>query len=233
MSPPAERGADAPVPLAPAWHTTALVGLILAVAATGTFLAQGPAPEPVPPTHRIATAYLPVAFVQVGLFYYVVRAGRRSSALIPLLSIGPWNAKRAVADAAVGGALWAFVVGAGLVAARLFGSAHPADVEALLPSTALERVAWAIVAVLVGVTEELVYRGYLRVQLAAFTRSALLGIVLQALLFGIAHLNQGVRAAIEIAMDGALFGVVAHWRRGLAPCIACHVATDLLAGLAR
>ena len=151
---------------------------------------------------------------------------------MPLLSLGPWTEARALADAGVGIALWMGVVGAGFVAARLFGASHP-DLEALLPSTGLERVAWAIVAILVGVTEELVYRGYLRVQLAALTRSAWLGVVLQALLFGVAHLNQGVRAAVEITLDGALFGAVAYWRRGLAPCIACHVATDLLAGLAR
>ena len=66
---PGGREPDAQVPLAPAWHTIALVGLILAVAVTGTLLERGATPAPAPPAHRIATVYLPVAFVQVGLFY--------------------------------------------------------------------------------------------------------------------------------------------------------------------
>jgi membrane protease YdiL (CAAX protease family) len=225
-APPEDR-----VPLAPAWHTAALVGLILAVAAAGTLLGRDAAPAPSPEPHRIAMVYLPVAFVQMGLFYYVVRVGRRGSALLRLLGGGGWNAKRALADVGIAGALWAWVAAMGLVAARVFG-AQSAHAGALFPTSTAERIAWTVLAILVGVTEELVYRGYLRVQLAAFTRSAALGIALQALLFGIAHLNQGGWMAVEIAIDGAVFGIVAHWRRGLTACIASHVATDVLAGLA-
>ena len=218
--------------LAPAWHTAALVVLILLVAASGMLLATRATPPPAPPSDRIATLYLPVAFVQMGLSFYVVRVGRASSALSRLLGGGRFSAKGALADLAIAGALWAWVAAAGVIGARFFRATGAAEMGALLPASAPERVAWAILAILVGVTEELVYRGYLRVQLAAFTRSAPLGIALQALLFGIAHLNQGGRMAVEIALDGAVFGAVAQWRRGLAACIACHVFTDLLAGFA-
>ncbi|HEX7668488.1 MAG TPA: CPBP family intramembrane glutamic endopeptidase, partial [Polyangiaceae bacterium] len=76
-----------------------------------------------------------------------------------------------------------------------------------------------------------VYRGYLRTQLAAFTRSMPLAVVLQGLLFGIAHGEQGLAIATRVAVYGVGLGGLAAWRRSLLPGILCHVALDLTSGL--
>jgi membrane protease YdiL (CAAX protease family) len=78
-----------------------------------------------------------------------------------------------------------------------------------------------------------VYRGYLRVQLGAFTGRPSLGVLLQALLFGIAHLEQGAANAARLGIYGIGLGAVARWRRSLLPVIVCHVAIDVLSGLVR
>jgi membrane protease YdiL (CAAX protease family) len=108
-----------------------------------------------------------------------------------------------------------------------------AAIAALLPSTEAERLAWVLVAVSVGFCEEVVFRGYLQTQLAAFTGSKILGIVLQAALFGIAHAEQGLPAALHIACYGLILGALAQLRRSLLPGIATHVAIDLLSGFWR
>ncbi|HEX3597493.1 MAG TPA: CPBP family intramembrane glutamic endopeptidase, partial [Polyangiaceae bacterium] len=95
----------------------------------------------------------------------------------------------------------------------------------------VERLAWVVVATSVGFCEEVVYRGYLQTELSAKTRSVTLGVILQAILFGLAHADQGPWSAIPLAIYGLAFGVMAYLRRSLVPGIICHVGVDLAAGL--
>jgi membrane protease YdiL (CAAX protease family) len=85
---------------------------------------------------------------------------------------------------------------------------------------------------LIGWTEELVYRGYLRQQLTALSGSVVLGVLLQAFLFGVAHGEQGPWAVARFAAYGAAFGGVAARERTIVPCVLCHVVLDLYAGFA-
>jgi membrane protease YdiL (CAAX protease family) len=55
--------------------------------------------------------------------------------------------------------------------------------------------------------------------------------VLQATLFGLAHSDQGVSAAIRIAIYGIGFAVVALARRSLLPGIVSHAAIDIVSGV--
>ena len=103
----------------------------------------------------------------------------------------------------------------------------------MLPHTWTERVAWGLVSLCVGVSEEVVYRGYLQTQLAAFTGHARVAMVLQAVLFGIAHGEQGASAVARLAIYGLAFGALARFRRSLLPGIACHVWTNLASGWLR
>jgi uncharacterized protein len=139
------------------------------------------------------------------------------------------TAGRAFTDLACALAGFFVIMGVEFASARLFVVGRNAAIAALLPSTGAERLTWIAVAVSVGFCEEVVYRGYLQTQLGAFTRSRVLGVVLQALLFGLAHLEQGPAAAARIAGYGLLFGALAQFRRSLLPGIACHVAVDLAA----
>jgi len=76
-----------------------------------------------------------------------------------------------------------------------------------------------------------VYRGYLLVQLGAFSRSVIAGVVLQGVLFGLAHADQGFAAVVRLTLYGIGFGVVARTRRSLLPTILTHAAIDLSSGL--
>jgi membrane protease YdiL (CAAX protease family) len=82
-----------------------------------------------------------------------------------------------------------------------------------------------------GFCEEVVFRGYFQIQLRALSGHAVPAIVGQAVIFGIAHGYQGIRNVTVITGLGVLFGLLAHWRRSLAPGIAAHAWTDIVAGL--
>ncbi len=171
--------------------------------------------------------YLPLGIVSLGLTLYVCRVGRPHNALGSLLGRGWDSAARASADLAAAVATWFVIEAVESVAATWRNAA----VGALLPGTPAERVAWVLVAVTVGFCEEVIYRGYLQTQLTAFTGRASVAVVLQAVLFGIAHGDQGLAVVVRFALYGVLFGALARWRRSLIPGIAAHVGLDLASGL--
>ena len=211
--------------VAPAWHTLLLVSLIVSVAVVGALLgSKGASPAAVAGTgNRIAHTYMPMLVVQWALTLYVCRVGRKKNALAALLGRG-W---RTVSDAGRDLALAAmiFVVIAAVETAWTRGVV--AATSAMLPRTAAESIAWAVVAISVGFGEEVVYRGYLQTQFIAYSQRASVGIAVQALLFGLAHGEQGVGAAVRAMGYGVVFGLVAWWRGSLVPGIAAHIAIDL------
>lgn len=226
--------------VAPFWHTAALIALIVAVAVTGTILHHSGAREtgataanPSGATSRVMTAYLPAIVVQIGLAWYVCRVGRPRNALVPLLGKG-WNdVHRALVDLALALLACGVIVGTAVSAAHFFDAERASSATVFLPVTPGERFAWFFVAAMVGFCEEVVYRGYLQTQLAAFTSSGAIAVTGQALLFGIAHADQGASGMAITAVCGAALGVLARARSSLAPGIIAHIAVDLGAGVWR
>ena len=82
-----------------------------------------------------------------------------------------------------------------------------------------------------GFCEEVIHRGYLQCQFAALTRSAIGGIVLQGIEFGVGHGYQGWRFIVMIAILGTMLGLLAHWRRSLRPGMIAHFVQDSVGGI--
>ncbi|HKO46274.1 MAG TPA: CPBP family intramembrane glutamic endopeptidase [Polyangiaceae bacterium] len=224
-------------PLASLGHTVALVGVMLAVAVSGTLL-QASAPAAASGARgsstvgRIAGQYLPLLLVNGLLVLYVTRLFRTRNVLPQLLG-RRWSSPRDVlTDLLYASLTYLLIVTLEALTQALFAGRNAA-VSTLLPGTEAERLTWLFVAVTVGFCEEVVYRGYLQTQLSAFTRSTLLGVVLQSLLFGLAHLEQGVGSALRIGGYGLLLGALARHRGSLLPGMVCHISIDLASGLLR
>jgi uncharacterized protein len=101
----------------------------------------------------------------------------------------------------------------------------------LLPRGPVEIAVWVVVATTAGICEETLFRGYLQRQFIAFTRNAPAGIILSALLFGAAHVYQGLRMVVVIAVFGSLFGILAYWRNSTRPGMITHAWEDALSGI--
>ena len=89
---------------------------------------------------------------------------------------------------------------------------------------------WIALSISAGFCEELVFRGYLQRQFAALTGSNVIGLLLQAALFGVSHGYQGVAATVTIALFGVVYGSLALWRRSLRPGMIAHAWSDIWAG---
>jgi uncharacterized protein len=112
---------------------------------------------------------------------------------------------------------------------------HSADtdraVRFILPHGRFEMAIWVALSVTAGICEEAIYRGYLQRQFMAMTRNAPIGILLQASAFGLAHSYQGWHGAVAIAIEGALLGALAYWRKSVRPGMISHAWKDALAPL--
>ncbi|HEY2469837.1 MAG TPA: CPBP family intramembrane glutamic endopeptidase [Terracidiphilus sp.] len=102
----------------------------------------------------------------------------------------------------------------------------------LAPANGKEIVCWLLMCVLVGFTEELVFRGYLQSQFTAWARgTAWSGVVFSALIFGAAHGYEGVRAMFMLTVFGALFSGLALFRRNLRAGMFAHGWHDAFVGV--
>jgi uncharacterized protein len=221
--------------LAPRWHTAALIALLLCVALTGTLLQQYGASDAHTSaprgsrSSRVIAQYVPILLANWGLLAYCCWLFREPGALPQLLGVRWLSVRRALGDLALAAGAFVAILLVEFVSARLFAAGQNAAITSLLPSTVAERLTWVLVAVSVGFCEEVVYRGYLQSQLTAFSASRAVGVIGQAVLFGLAHLEQGPQPALRIAGYGLLFGLLAQYRRSLLPSIVCHVCVDLAA----
>ena len=101
------------------------------------------------------------------------------------------------------------------------------------PSGFLEVFFWILLSLSAGVCEEIVFRGYLQQQFRAATRSVALAVLLQGLVFGLAHSYQGWKHVIVIVALGILYGALVAWRRNLRASMLAHAWSDLFEGWLR
>ena len=103
----------------------------------------------------------------------------------------------------------------------------------LAPSTPAEFVWWIVLCFSAGFIEETVFRGYIQQQFTALAGGRIVaGVAISAVLFGAAHGYQGMRNMILLAVFGALFSLLAIFRRSLRAGIFAHGWHDMIAGIA-
>jgi hypothetical protein len=122
----------------------------------------------------------------------------------------------------------------------LFPNGKPgADQQRLLdtlsrvaPSHGAEFAVWILLCIMAGLVEEVVFRGYFQRQFTAWGRGAVwAGVVFSALLFGCGHGYQGVQQMVLLCIFGAMFSVLAIFRRNIRAGIIAHAWQDIFAGL--
>jgi membrane protease YdiL (CAAX protease family) len=234
-SPTEAPTATLPSPVAPAWHTALFVVVIVCFAALSA-RTQG---QMIAHRGRVTVYLLTLAWEYL-LVGYVLWGARKKGVTLREIVGGKWKSpENLLIDVAIAFAFW--IVAAGTLAALSFalGLASPSQVAqakkqlgALLPQSGLELALWLVLSATAGFCEEIMFRGYLQQQFRAATRSTAAAIVLQAVVFGIAHAYQGGRRIVLIAVYGALFGMLAAWRKSLRPGMIGHAMQDSFSGIA-
>jgi membrane protease YdiL (CAAX protease family) len=109
------------------------------------------------------------------------------------------------------------------------GRGIPEKIKPMFPVSQQEKRAWAVTSVLVGVAEELMFRGFIIYLLITLFPALPLAVVLvaSAVLFGAGHLYQGPAEAVKPALIGLLFGLFYVSFGTIWPCVALHALQDL------
>ncbi len=244
--------------LAPLWHTVVLVvGIVLiSMSGSGRIAASG-SDDPRRVLHYALSGLLELAMV--GFVFLGLRL--RKTPVRILFANFPKNANNVVKEAGVALVFWflsmlvlastaltwnAFQTtlhrrhapGAPSSPGTNLAAPDPQQIDmvkklmTLAPANGAEIVAWASLCLVVGFSEELVFRGYLQRQVTLLSRSTALGVGLPALAFGAAHEYQGFRGMCLIAIYGGLFGGIALVRRNLFPGMLAHAWHDFATGMA-
>jgi uncharacterized protein len=132
----------------------------------------------------------------------------------------------------IGGALLGALIGGGVIGGILAARApEPPPTEqsvmAMMPRNPAETGCTALLSLNAGLGEEIFFRLYLPLLLVAIGMGAGLAFVLAGLLFGFAHLYQGIGGVVVTAVIGAVMAVIYLLSGSLWIAIAVHALIDL------
>ena len=222
-----------PDAVAPAWHTAGVLLLLAGMVTFSLHMAGGSGVHPAGSRMRnyavsITAEWLVVAFIGWG-------AWLKGASLRTLMSENSPGWRSVVRDLGLAAAFLVFSnVVLGIAASLLSRVMHPSSNEAiksLLPQTGWEDAVFLVLSLTAGLCEEMIFRGYLQRQFAAWTKSVAAAIAVQGVLFGLGHAYQGWAHVILIAIYGCLFGLLARWRKSLRPGMMAHFLQDGVAGM--
>jgi hypothetical protein len=213
--------------IAPAWHTIVFIAIFVGLSVAGGFFqhAVKQNPQATAPHSNAVPGYISVVVFEWLLVLYVRMGVRKRGVRLRDLVGGRWATPMDVLkDIALGAGLWAFWIG--LMNPHLLGGGTNAA-QGLLPQGLVESLAWIPVAVSAGFCEELAFRGYLQRQFQAITGSTGWAVLIQAVVFGVGHLYEGVGPVARIMLFGVLFALLAVWRKSLRPSMITHAWSDI------
>jgi uncharacterized protein len=229
-----ETNSETPIrrfePVAGVVHTVFLLFILGAVAVVGYYSLhrQGGARQP----NHLFTYLITMAWewLLVGYVYWGLR--RRGKRMQNIAGRRWKSASDFFIDIAIAFGFWIVAVFVLSLVARAVGANGMSEAARnLAPHGAFESLLWIALAITAGICEETIFRGYLQRQFVAWTRSARVGVILSAVLFGAGHVYQGAKATVVIGVYGLMFGILAEARQNLRPGIITHAWHDAITGL--
>jgi membrane protease YdiL (CAAX protease family) len=220
--------AERPKPVAPVWHTIFFLVLVIGLSARQPqALSQANFQPPRLMTYSLTLAYelFLLGLVWLGLWLYKVPLGE--------IIGGRWQRPGDFfRDVGIAILFWSVIAGMLLAANFYLGFSGVDAAKSMFPQTQPELMLFVVLAVVAGFCEEIIFRGYLQRQFAAWTRNAAGGVMLQAVVFGSAHMYQGWKGVAVISVYGALFGILASICKSLRPGMMQHCTQDAFSGIA-
>jgi membrane protease YdiL (CAAX protease family) len=233
---PAERGL-----LAPVWHTLLVVGILVGNSYfTARLFGRALQHGPILNSHQARLFQYGATIVLEFFLLAIVWLGLRTTkTTIRDLIGGKWNTPEDfLIDMAITAGFWvtSALILAGL--GYLMGLSSPAQVNemkqrmgGLMPQIGFEMVVWVLLSCTAGFVEEIIFRGYLQRQIGAMAGNIYVGLGVSAIIFGAGHGYEGARRMVLIALYGAMFGMLALWRKSLRPGMIAHAWQDAFAGI--
>jgi membrane protease YdiL (CAAX protease family) len=219
--------------IAPLWHTIVFVLFIVGYAYCGR--TSVPRIEGMHLTNKVSLYFFMITLELILLAYVWFLGVKPAGGSFRAVIGGKWNTfGDVVRDIGVAFLFWLVVIVV-LAGLQFSMGKNPQTARAasmLAPGNFAEAIVWLMLSATAGICEEFIFRGYLQKQFQAITGSDAAAVALQAVLFGIAHSYQGVKSMVTITVYGALFGILAVYRKSLRPGMIQHAMQDSFAGLA-
>jgi len=221
--------------IAPLWHTTVLVIVILLFSLVGSnrqhLITSSRA--------RVLQYLLTIAWEWM-LFAFCLWGARKSGTGLWQLVGGRWREiEDVLIDLLTAAGFWLAAMVVLAFAARLLhltGGNQLEDVRRqigfLVPRSSVEVALWILLSLSAGICEEVIFRGYLQRQLAGLASNVWAGIVVSGMIFGCAHGYEGAGRMVLVGVYGVMFGLLANFRRSLRPGMIAHAFHDGIMGLA-
>ena len=202
-----------------------LVFLLLVVPSLATSLVVNQTEDVSFVTVAVVTALRDVALVALVLFF-LWRNGE------PRARIG-WTARRLVREVGLGVLLFplaATLAGAVAAALHALGFSQPQHPPPALSPHGPAQIALAFVlVVIVAVSEETIFRGYLLRRFRELSRSTTAAVVLSSAIFMLGHGYEGAAGMTGVFVLGLAFALVYVWRGSLVAPMTMHFLQDLVA----
>lgn len=144
-----------------------------------------------------------------------------------------WNSKGVDREVMLGLVLYVpFALGIAAIA-RMFQTAGLKTPSTQLPkyltAHGTAQIALAVLLVMVvAITEEVIFRGYLILRLTQVTGSSAAGVLLSAGIFSLGHGYEGSAGVATVGVMGIVLGVVYLWRESLVAPITMHFLQDFI-----
>ena len=166
----------------------------------------------------MVTIFQNVALVLL-IFYFLWRNHE------PLSSIG-WATGRGGMEVVLGIALFfPMLVGIGLLDTLLRSAGLPlaeTPPTYLIPNGFLQMALALVFLIVVAVSEELIFRGYLMLRFTALLGHPGAALLLAAAIFSVGHGYQGAGSILAAGLLGVILGLVYLWRKNLIAVITMH-----------
>ncbi len=217
--------------IAPWWHTAIVAAVIIGVSILSTMQSK---------TANFGGSHIKrYAFtiawelVLALLAWWGLRM--RRTPLREILGVSRSGIKEWARDFAIALMFWVAAMIVLAVIARLLSLLHLLQpqkaVIAIAPQSLAQLLVWLVLCTIAGIIEEFVFRGYLLQQFASIGGRLWIGIVASSLLFGAAHGYEGIGGMIAITAYGAMFCMLAIYRRNLRAGMIAHVWHDSITGI--
>ena len=218
--------------IAPWWHTVLMIAGICALSVWSA-RQHGLVHIDVPGISQRLSSYLTVFAIEWLLVFAIWIPLRQRGRTLGSVVAGRWPTVGSFfLDLGLGVGFFVLLAAPlSFLADRYLGHAQNPGAVAMLPQTWIEVAMWVVLSATAGFCEEFVFRGYLTEQFRAWTGSAAMAIVGQAVVFGLGHGYYNVGTMVFVMVLGAALGLLAHWRKSLRPAMLGHGLTDALGGV--
>jgi len=219
-------------PVAPWWHTTLFVIIIVGISILSSLQSKAAG---FGGSHikryaaTIASELILALIAWWGLWM-------RRTPLREVLGLRRSGIREWARDFVVGLIFWIaamLVLAAIATVLRLFHLLPPQKVVlAIAPQSLAQALVWIVLCTTAGIVEEFVFRGYLLQQFCSLRNNVWIGVAASSLLFGAGHGYEGIGGMIAITAYGAMFCLLAIYRRSLRAGMIAHEWHDSFTGIA-